>query len=212
MTTLSKMLSPRIDMIENHTGGEGVDDLILAYYPTPAPSPRRMSSSMPDPFLAMTPMGGGTSTPRPARSRRGSSVSITSQEARSEILARVRRGSAGQSGMSSSLAMSTISGVDQPSGSGSSSRRMSDGQHLASGDIQPLARRKSSRAKSTGERDAELKRLRALLEERKKSEAEQVAKQKEGLFADQEGPVASTSTSKPAMPVRTSRLRCKMCR
>lgn len=110
--------------------------------------------------------------------------------------------------MSSSLAMSTISG-DQPS----TSRRMSDGQHVGSGDsLQPLTRRKSSRTKSTGERDAELKRLRALLEEKRRAEADQVAKEKEGLFAEQEGSRPSTSTSTQAAPTRTSRLRCKMCR
>lgn len=89
---------------------------------------------------------------------------------------------------------------------------MSDGQHLASGVPQSLTRRKSSRTKSTGERDAELKRLRALLNERRQHESEQVAKHKEGLFADQEGPTASASTARPAVPARTSRLRCKMCR
>lgn len=154
----------------------------------------------------MTPVS-GSSTPRPVRSRRGSSVSITSHEARSEILARVRRGSAGASGMSSGLAMSSIS--DQPP---SNTRRMSDGHHIASGDLRPMTRRKSSRTKSTGERDAELKRLRALLEEKKRNEADQVAKHKEGLFAEQEGPVASSSASKPPAALRTSRLRCKMCR
>lgn len=90
---------------------------------------------------------------------------------------------------------------------------MSDGQHLAAGDFPPPIRRKSSRAKSTGERDAELKRLRALLNERKQSEADQVSKHKEAFFADQEAPVASSSTAAKSGPhVRTSRLRCKMCR
>jgi hypothetical protein len=184
--------------------GEGVDDLILAYYPTPAPSPRRGSVS--DPFLSMTPLS-GASTPRTGRSRRGSSISITSQEARSEILARVRRGSSGAGGMSQSLAMSTL-----PNSLPSVTRRMSDGQSMGMGsELQPMTRRKSSRTKSTGERDAELKRLRAMLEERKKREAEEVAKHKEGLFAEQEStPVASTSKPHPHM--RTSRLRCKLCR
>lgn len=116
--------------------------------------------------------------------------------------------------MSSGLAMSSISDRPGSSSGSTNTRRMSDGQHIASGDaLRPMTRRKSSRTKSTGERDAELKRLRALLEEKKRSEAEEVAKHKEGLFAEQEdAPVASSSSSKPPAAVRTSRLRCKMCR
>ena len=191
--------------------GDGVDQLILAYYPSPAPSPRR-SPGLPDPFLSMTPMSGAT-TPGGgnAHSRRGSSNSISSQEARSEILARVRRGSFG-AGASATLGMTAAS----------NSRRMSEGQSLTpgggGGGLAPLTRRKSSRTKSTGERDAELAKLRALLDEKKRKEAEELAAkmQKNGA-----GPSAAAKADPNAKVVhmgverdytKERRLRCKMCR
>ena len=190
--------------------GDGVDQLILAYYPSPAPSPRR-SPGLPDPFLSMTPMSGAT-TPGGgnAHSRRGSSNSISSQEARSEILARVRRGSFGAS---ATLGMTAAS----------NSRRMSEGQSLTPGGgggiggLAPLTRRKSSRTKSTGERDAELAKLRALLDEKKRKEAEELAAkmQKNGagptaLKADPNAKVVHMGVERDYTKER--RLRCKMCR
>lgn len=179
-------------MLNHSTDGSGVDELILAYYPTPAPSPHR-SPGLPDPFLSMTPMNGGTPQ---TRSRRGSSMSVSSQEARSEILARVRRGSFGASNTLGMTAMNN-------------NRRLSDGQHVSSGGLAPLTRRKSSRTKSGVERDEEIMKLRALLEEKRRKEAEELAgKKPEEVTASSS--VASVAATQEHAKQR--KLRCKMCR
>lgn len=157
----------------------------------------------------MTPMSGsGATTPGP-RSRRGSSTSISSQEARSEILARVRRGSlGGGSALAQGLGMTSLH------------RRMSDGQSISgltmtstnsggdTGGSSTLVRRKSSRTKSTGERSEEIKKLRALLEEKRKAEAEKLAANPESTDA---GSAKSVVPSR-SIGTTTRKLRCKLCR
>ena len=133
-----------------------------------------------------------------ARSRRGSSTSISSQEARSEILARVRRGSVGAA---ASLGMTAMN----------NSRRLSDGQHVSSGGLAPLTRRKSSRTKSTGERDEELTKLRALLEDKRRKEAEEVAGKKPLRPEQAQSGLAGSMSAAPQQK-KERKLRCKMCR
>ena len=135
----------------------------------------------------------------PPRSRRGSSNSISSQEARSEILARVRRGSVGAA---ASLGMTAMT----------NNRRLSDGQHVGSGGLAPLTRRKSSRTKSTGERDEELTKLRALLEEKRRKEAEEIAGKKPADTGDLDRKAQTSYTATTPGHTKERKLRCKMCR
>lgn len=134
-----------------------------------------------------------------ARSRRGSSTSISSQEARSEILARVRRGSLGASAALGMTAMTN-------------SRRLSDGQHVSSGGLAPLTRRKSSRTKSGLERDEEIMKLRALLEDKRRKEAEELAGKKPNEAEHSETAKRAAGAAGQEHAAKHRKLRCKMCR
>ena len=186
------------------TDGDGVDRLILAYYPSPAPSPRR-SPGLGNPFFAMTPLSGsGSGTPNnygqpSTKSRRGSSVSITSQEARSEIIARVRRESAGAGNISARLNMSALN------------RRMSEG-HGTNGDHPQILRRKSSRIRTPAEQSEELKKLRALLEGRRKAELKQGQNDEPTPSVKLLDPNFGGGNFGGSRVLRGTYLRCKMCR
>lgn len=154
----------------------------------------------------MTPLG--SSTPIGGRSRRGSSTSISSQEARSEIISRVRRGSSISGGLSGSLAASL--------GMSSISRRMSEGQHLGD-DFTQMARRRSSARKSGTERADEISKLRSLLNEKHRKEALEVANAGIAGATANQSKQGDTSTlpvapRKSALKVSARKLRCKMCR
>lgn len=97
--------------------------------------------------------------------------------------------------MAQSLGMSAIN------------RRMSNGEGMSS-DIAAIARRKSSRAKSNGENNVELAKLRALVAERRRAEAEKVEQ-----AAKSEDPATKMQlTNATPGAIKGRRLRCKMCR
>ena len=144
--------------------------------------------------------GTGSATPG-IRSHRGSSGSISSQEARSEIIARVRRGSASGGALGPGIGMTALR------------RRLSEGQNLKPG---PILRRKSSRTDSAVERTEDIIKLRALLEEEKRKPESQrgVGNGRQEQLPTQQPNANSREQHRNSSRsrVKETHLRCKMCR